>query len=105
MANSLIIYAASGDVQMIVHDAADPHDPAWNPPGCVQVQMPRADYDKCLDDLTLLVATQPLVVKVNPAVAVAVQTKIDTIKAVAQTILDANAQALVVGDPVVVGPA
>ena len=81
MTDSLIVYANTGDLRMIVHDAANATDPAWHPAGCVTVSMPRASYDLCPDQLTLMQSTQALVAAANPLVGAALQGKIDAILA------------------------
>ena len=77
MAESLIVYAKTGELRMIVHDAANPDDPAWTPPGCVTVKIDRSAYDRCSGHLALMEATKAEVAKRDLTAATNIQAKLD----------------------------
>lgn len=45
MTDSLLVYDEKGVLCLIVHDAANSSDPAWNMSGGVTISIPRSEYD------------------------------------------------------------
>lgn len=75
MTETLLIYAETGELRMVVHDAVNHDDPAWNPKGCVTVKLLRSEYDKCSDYVEIMLASKPLIA--DAKISDAVQVKID----------------------------
>lgn len=45
MTNVIVVYhIETGEPRMVVVDAADPNDSAWNPPGHAHIYIPHKDY-------------------------------------------------------------
>ena len=91
MATTAVIIDSDGRVAIIVHPDRESQldDPAFNPKGCVQVRMARADYDALkftLDDVTpeplaLLRAAGPLVAEKDSGIAVKIAARISEAEA------------------------
>lgn len=65
----LVIYGPDRRIAMVVHGAANPDDPAFNPPGAVRVDMPDKTYRALRNHLEIKEASVPLALERDPVFA------------------------------------